>query len=1633
MAVTKKKLNKRVVAILTISIMLIMTILAGIMIWATAKKDPTIYAKQGNKFFQAGKYKDAIREYQRAFRYSGKDPKWLIKIAESFYNMGEVGRAIGSLKNAVLIDPTLIPAQYRLLQIYYEIYGRNAPPSAMKNLEEEAQKLIDMIPERKAQTDPEYKKMLAFAYHCRGIAKYGRRAEDASLETQALDDIKKAIKLDPQPDYVKSLAFISLSKAQQLVNIASAPDISVSGYQQYIKEINKDIEKAKKLYQSLLKQRSQQSDTLVSVGNFYQNSWGRIEAQIISFCKLQVQNKKGRIRFLNRQLQAIQANKNLSSAQKTRARLSITREIARLKREVPLWEAEVKKHEKTLKLCESQAEKYYAQALKLAKTPKEKVNALLAMATFQLNKQNLKQAEKLAKKAIEIEPKSYVPYQLTVQILRVKSAKQAKSKSALLNEAIKLLEHRIYDLPHIFTGPQGRKNRLMRAQLQAMLAELYLDRHAKDDTKNAQKIVESLEQELGESPLICQLKARIFLANGKLIDAIQEMEKADNISNGRNPRIKFALAKLYMRKGEIGAARDAIESAIKLNPSFIPALRLASLIYLKLGEIDKALATAEKILADNPNDIQALAINLECLVRMGDMQGADSIASKMKKLGANLNWKLQKARILLARGNYTEAESLLKEFLKEHPGDKTASIFLTEIYARTNQIGKAKKIIAQALKSNPKDAGLKRLEELIAIPDNQKRIARLREMREQLLQERLAKSLKVAQEEKDPFKRNIMLFKQYVVRNDLKRAQKYLEQAIKLNPERANIYAFNFALIRKDWDAAEKCIDLAIRKNLDGVKGLLYQARYENARGWDYLNKKDIKNAKKHFAKSVTVLEELLTKLPKDSTVHALLGEGYFWTDRQNEALTQINKALELNPMNPYALRAQSVVQWFELIKTTSPPPALVQAFANNIIKGARSLPYDTWFKNKKEWIARQIEKQKQFREDAIGNIKTVLARRNKILKEHPDDIENLLRLAWIYENRKEVKNPDKAAKYYQLALKQKQTTDILYAYWDFAIKEKRIDKLEKFLKNLASSLAQKQKSDGYSLLGYFYLLRKDIPKAESAFLQTLKISDNPDKRLDLAVFYNRIGKFDKAAEWARKALKGKLTPAREKQARILLIDVLLKTGKLADAQNQINEYMNLYPNDIQGKLYQVRIFLEQDKLSEAKQILDKILNKNPENIQALDLRSTVCIYMWQMDQARKDLEDIKRIYPPAFTPERQMRLIKIYCELGRNTEAEQLARDFVKRYATNPNIMEIFRQKVLVSLSSSLEPRNFEELLAWCANLQHNSWIWSFERGKYWLRRGQYDQAQDILGKTWQLIQKAPTGTKMMVFNTYSEALFRAKLYNKLITLTNKLSKEIKQQSSWILGWQSAAYYELNNKSKAIKLFIAAIRASKNPILTWQVTEKTFLLAAKPENIIPKLKEALTKYPKDNNIKLSLALCYMRTGQLDKGKDLYTKLANEQKDKNAKTMYLYLLAQEFTNAHKYEQAAEVLQKITKIEPNNIIFANNLAYILAEYLNKPAEAEKIIEKVIKKAMRNADILDTYGRILEKLGKNQKALAYLGSSVWLRESAANRYHLALLLLKEGRKAEASIQLERALKLVGSDKQLKQKIRETMSKL
>jgi len=1636
---------------LTIGVMVILTVIIAVLIIATSRKDPKIYADRGEVFMQKKNFKEAARNFSSAYRYSKNDPKWLLKVAEAQYQGAEEPGALRTLQRALTQNSMLVEAQKRYLEILFALVGgRNGQGASMKNVEDEADKLIKIIPERDAQKNTELKKSLALGYHCRGVARYARRGENPSLETMSREDINKAMQLDMKPEYVESLAMLDLEEAKKIAQSAVLEGVSPGQYDDLIVKMRAKIAKAEKMYLDLTQRSSEKSEAYLSLGSFYYGSWQGLENSLSAFCLGREEMFHNRIMKLKRSIEDLgQTKQTISQEERRRFHLRATTEMEQLQRDEPEWKSRGASHLVQAKKHNVEALKSYEQALALATKNEQKVSALSMLGYYRLRNNDLGQAEKLTREAIQLDPKAYQPYLQLSEILKRSGANlKGKEQQAKTDEAIRVLGHRLYDLPNQLQGEgaKSRQNRFMRLQLLMEIVKLYLDRNQGDDAAKVDKLMVELDQSVvRESPEVYLLRAQRAIAGNDIIGAIKKLEKADDLSKERNPQVKLILGNLYLRRGDIGAARKAVDAELAMVPNSVPGLQMAATIYMQMRDYPKVLDLTEQLLSlpGQERDINILGMKLQCLAQTNRLKEADAVAKEMKILGSKLDWPVEKGQLLLRRGNLEEGEKLLKQRLREKPGDKTASVYLVDFYSGQNRMEEARKTLQAAIEKDPKDKGLLRLKELLSISDLKKRSARLEEMSKDVAKENQAAAIAQAGEEKDPYVRAVRLYEQYAARNDLDQAKKYLDEAIKIDAKRSNMLSFRFALIQKDWTRAQSSMDLAKQKDLDGVKGMSYEAELANRRGWDILLSKDVKgeektnSAKKYFGQSARAAEQVVSELPNDAQAHALLGEAYYWLDRMNEAQGQLDKAMELNPMNPYALRGSSVLEWGQLMtRGNQAPPGVIQKFINNVQSAHEQMPWDQWLADRVTWIQQQQVKQKEFQEDETGDIQKVLVKRENRRKEKPDDGENLLRLAWIYENREQVRDLNKAQECYQQAFGQNTTREMLGVYYNFAVKNKRMDEMEKFLKSIAVKPTGSGKVSGYSNLAYFYSMNRDIKNAEVAFTEAVKVDDSPQSRLELANFYAQTGDLKKAGDWCLKVLESKADEREKRVARRLLINTLLSSSQWDKAKLQIEEFQKLYP-DIEGKILRARLAMGEDQISEAEKILTQVLESNPETQEARQNRFLIYLCAWQLEKARGDLDLIRKSNPRAFGLPGQIKLAKLECELGRTADAEREARAMISQASQSAEQLEQIRTDLLAPLASSLNEKDYDELLVWASNLTGGYWGWRYEQGRYYMTKGKFDQAEQALAQAWQILKKYPKtsdGLKVTVLDAYLNAMYNGKDYTKVIQTAQRGRREISNGTAKILGWEAAAYYAKDQRQKGLELYLAALSASENnPVSIWQFTKDTVLKAVTGKELARDLEKSTGLEGKSGKaVRIALAGCYFSAGDIDKGASMYRQSLAGAKDAMEKAMVLFILGQEYSEKHKYAQAVEALTEANQLMPNNLALLNNLAYILMENMDKPKDAYNFVEVAYRLAPNNSDVLDTYGQVLAKIGKADKGLLYLTQSVWIQESSANRYHLGMALMKQGRRADAELQLRRALQLVGDDTALEKQIRDGLNK-
>ena len=113
-------------------------------------------------------------------------------------------------------------------------------------------------------------------------------------------------------------------------------------------------------------------------------------------------------------------------------------------------------------------------------------------------------------------------------------------------------------------------------------------------------------------------------------------------------------------------------------------------------------------------------------------------------------------------------------------------------------------------------------------------------------------------------------------------------------------------------------------------------------------------------------------------------------------------------------------------------------------------------------------------------------------------------------------------------------------------------------------------------------------------------------------------------------------------------------------------------------------------------------------------------------------------------------------------------------------------------------------------------------------------------------------------------------------------------------------------------------------------------------------------------------------------------------------------------------EAERVYRAVLAVRPDDVIAANNLAYVLAEDQAYRAEALTLARRAYERARGEPTVADTYGWVLLQSGDTTQAIRVLQEAVRRGPAVADAHlHLALALLAAGRTAEASTSWTTAL--------------------
>ncbi len=206
------------------------------------------------------------------------------------------------------------------------------------------------------------------------------------------------------------------------------------------------------------------------------------------------------------------------------------------------------------------------------------------------------------------------------------------------------------------------------------------------------------------------LRARIYIGQNHYRDAISELQR-DLQANPNLMEAYYYLGQAYFRKGDMGAAKVAFGSALRVAPGYIPALLALGDLALQERAGDVALQYASQIVSNASWVPEAFIVLGNAQLLKGDLptaQRAFQQAVDLNPRGPDGYERL--GRILAKQGKSAEAQKLFEESLKRDETFVPALSALVDENLGQNRPQQARALIERQIQISPQDAGLQLLQ-----------------------------------------------------------------------------------------------------------------------------------------------------------------------------------------------------------------------------------------------------------------------------------------------------------------------------------------------------------------------------------------------------------------------------------------------------------------------------------------------------------------------------------------------------------------------------------------------------------------------------------------------------------------------------------------------------------------------------------------------------------------------------------------------------------------------------------------------------------------------------------------------------------------------------------------------------------
>ncbi len=592
-----------------------------------------------------------------------------------------------------------------------------------------------------------------------------------------------------------------------------------------------------------------------------------------------------------------------------------------------------------------------------------------------------------------------------------------------------------------------------------------------------------------------------------------------------------------------------------------------------------------------------------------------------------------------------------------------------------------------------------------------------------------------------------------------------------------------------------------------------------------------------------------------------------------------------------------------------------------------------------------------------------------RALEAHPRDMDLLNNWSLILTQAKDMTNVEAVIR--RMIEAEPKSMDHRLRLARFYIEQGSYPNAEAVLRD-AVALAPEDEARWIVLAEYF-VHRKDSASAERVLLDAAAQIPYSNKiQLALATFYRKSGQDEKA--------RGRYTALVEEhhdkpvglEAKVKLAEMEFLAGRPAEAERQVQEVLKANPRSSDGLILSGRMALARRNGKDAVQAFRIVLHDQPELATVHYLLGQAHQLTGETNLAKESFERAVALYPNQVDAKRSLAVLET--RSGRYGQARTRLDELLKQRPDDLDALDMLMTVDLVTKNWSGAEHTLQRLQT--AVREHP--LTYMAEGRLHQAQGRAERAVIAYERATVLAPNDPDPLLTLVKLEVAQGhLKQAKA--RLETLIDKHPDHL-----FAHGLLGEVYTIAGDVSRADAHFEQATKLNPKWLTPWLDWGSLWL------------------------------------GQ--KRFDQAAQVVHNGLVVNAESEELYMLqASVRSTQQELDGAINAYESVLRLNPKNVLAANNLAVLLVDHRGDPQSLQKAfaLSRDFEKETPHPLFLDTLGWVRFKMGQQEDAIRLLkDAAAKAPEIPVLNYHLGIAFFQSGKRAEARTYLSKALKSADS---------------